>query len=102
MTNPTLAPLRPLMDKAVTARIKATHAGPGDLIAGNLGATSFVVTLDADGHCEASLSTRHAKPSPAQIAAFWARWGYEPDYPVPERVLNGRGLHWVVRKGRPQ
>lgn len=99
---PDLAPLRPLMDKSLTARIKATHAGPSDLVAGCLGSTRFVVTLDADGHCEASLSTHHGKPSLAQIAAFWARWGYEPDYPVPQRISNGKALHWIVRKGRPQ
>lgn len=61
-----------------------------------MGAIEFMVTLDHDGHCEASLCAPFGLLHPDTIKGFFERWGRatptEPGYPI----RDGRGMHWII------
>ena len=96
-----LTPLQPLVDPEATRNIlrSAPQPLPDKLIAGFLGTMQFIVSLDANGHCEASFATPHGRPTSAQQEAFWRRWGVRPPEQKPTVIFRGRGLHWVVQQG---
>jgi hypothetical protein len=97
-----LEPLVPLSDPASEATVRASGViMPEHYVAGYLGKLRFVVTLQANGQLECSLSCAEARPTTAQIAAFFRKWGMSlPD--VKGTLINsGRGLYWVLRKGAP-
>ena len=72
-------------------------AAPDRLIAGAVGRLNFIVTQDADGHIEASVTTPGGLAAEADVHALCKLMGAEP----PELVLRiGRGgLFWIVRPG---
>lgn len=84
----------------VAGLIEKTSPGTS-VIAGQFGALNFMVTLDHDGHCEASLAGIQSRPTEAQIAAFYKAWGVERPQSPPSRIFKSKGLHWVVAPGRP-
>lgn len=105
MSTIDLSPLMPLVDQHFTRNVlrqaialKAPAPQPDQIIAGYLGNLRFIVGVDLDGQVEASLSLFYGRPTLAQQEAFWRRWGIWPDYKKPTVILNGRGLHFVVRK----
>jgi hypothetical protein len=95
-----LSPLRPIEDRATIAAIWAMPISPQPdrISAGRLGNLAFVVTLDGDGHCEASLSRADRAPTPGEVAAFFRIWGVTPDEPTPHRIFGGKGRMFVVRR----
>lgn len=99
-----LSPLERLADKRLSRELTAMSPPgcdgtmPQKMLAGYLGHLRFIVTLDRDGQCEASLSLSGGRPTQSQQDAFWRHWGIRPDYPSPVVILNGKGLHWVVRR----
>ena len=82
------------------AVVRQSGAAPNDLVCGYLGNTAFVVTLDGDGHCEASLSRADRAPTPGEVMAFFRKWGVLPEFTKPALIYGGKGLHYVVAKGR--
>lgn len=99
-----LSPLLPFVDRAATARALSIVPPPlpDHLICGRLGSTHFVVTLDGDHDCEASLSVEHGRPTKAQVVAFFRRWGVEPISKEALLISNGKALHFIVRRGTRQ
>lgn len=70
-----------------------------DVFMGWLGRTAWMVTVDSDGHVEASLSrVDKFKPTDAQVRAFFRLWGRDPG--VETRAAK-RCRHFVVEPGRP-
>ena len=102
MSDP-LAPLRPYRDEAQTRRATMPAPGPrpDETIAGYMQPQgfAFVATRDLDGQIEASISVPHGRPQKFQIRHFFAVLGIEPDF-KPLIIAEGRGLHWVVVKGK--
>jgi len=95
-----LKPLIPLADPSIEAWLRAYGLPmPEHYIAGYLGRLRFVVTLDGNGLLECSLSCDDARPTEAQIAAFFRKWGMPMPDAKPTRINGGRGLHWVLRSG---
>ena len=97
-----ITPLLPLCDPAAAQRALAQlpkGQRPDKMFVGRLGACSFVVTLDGDGECEASICAPVGSPSDAAIAAFFLKWGQPLPKVKPTRISGGRGLHWVVSRG---
>ncbi len=47
---------------------------------GELGNTTFIVTLGPDGHCEASVSCDMRPATDAQCRAFFRKLGREPEF----------------------
>lgn len=97
-----LTPLLPLCDKAAARRAMSAlppSEKPDHMVIGRLGAVSFVVTLDGDGECEASLCADIGKPSEATIRAFFDKWGQPVPTTRPTVISGGHGLHWVVSRG---
>lgn len=73
---------------------------PDHLCVGLFGQTSFVVTLDADGHCEVSLVAKSGRPSTGQIKAFFRTLGEDVPLDPPMKIKGG--LFWVLQEGVPQ
>ena len=100
-----MEPLLPFCDKAAARRALShlpDNARPDKMFVGSLGAISFVVTLDGDGECEASVCAPFGKPNDASIVAFFLKWGRPIPAGKPTVISGGRGLHWVVSPGVPQ
>jgi len=99
-----LAPIMPLVDAGITNELRKDFGprGPDQLLVGYLGTMRWMVTLDSDGECEASLSCERGRPTQAQVAAFFARWGRPIPAEDPLSIGKGRGLHWVIAEGTQQ
>lgn len=97
-----VTPLLPLCDKTIARRALAqlpSNHRPDKMFVGVLGVCSFVVTLDGDGDCEASIYAPFGQPSESSVAAFFAKWGRPIPAAKPTVISGGRGLHWVVSRG---
>lgn len=100
-----MTPILPFCNKATARRALAQFppwARPDQIFCGAIGAITFLVTLDHDGKCEASLFSPIGEPSSQSIAAFFAKWGIPIPADPPARISGGRGLHWVVSPGLQQ
>jgi hypothetical protein len=97
-----LTPLLPLIDLRASDLVKDCEAAAelGEVIAGRLGKTAFVVTTAPDGSCHASLSRADRRPTAGEAAAFFRRWGVTPEDPTPRVFANGRGIMFTVRHER--
>jgi len=94
--------LLPYCDMAVSRQTLAKlppSARPDKMFCGTLGVITFVVTIDGDSECEASICAPVGQPNEASIAAFFLKWGRKIPDAKPTRISGGRGLHWVVSRG---
>jgi hypothetical protein len=92
-----LTPLRTLADPNITG-LPCYHGG-GEVIVGYLGTLRFIVSVEPDGHCEASLARGKRPATDAQVTAFFRKWGI----PVP-KMEDTRARHcrmFVVQDTRP-
>lgn len=97
-----LRPLAPLIDREAGEQVLRNQPDPkpDSLVAGTLGTMSFIVTADGDGQVEVSLAGERARPTDGQVRAFFRRWGQPVPADVPIRIIGGRGLFWVVQRGK--
>ncbi|MEO3479356.1 hypothetical protein AAFO90_16940 [Phaeobacter sp. CAU 1743] len=76
-------PLKPFVESK--PKTLPFYSGGGDVTIGQFGPTRFIITLNPDGHTEASLSRGSPlwRPTDSQIAAFFRLWGCQPLYEDP-------------------
>ena len=92
-----LEPLRPFLNSGQPSLPGYAAAAPGGrVLRGKFGSCHFIVTQDIDGHTEVSLSVSAARlPSDAQAAAFFRKWGVEPESEIQTRRMR----FWLVERG---
>lgn len=98
----TFGNLPKLVDDKATARTMGGWHGtkPVKLLVGKMpDDTAFVVSLDSDGHCEASLSPPRGKSmTHTRVLGFFLAWGI-PIPSTPAHALNNGGMLWIVKQG---